>query len=163
MGTKVWRIFLFPIISSVGFLSRVHCRKPLLFATDDDVEIFNAFCAWHDHYRRFRFTQLLLNSFGFGPATAAVVAATTASAAAATIASVGAVGFRWSINWTRSRTRTRPSVQTVGHDVCSLHPSLFWSESVSVLCWAIWFATIWKTSWRLLITLLWWHQKQIKA
>jgi len=49
-----------------------HCGRPLLFAADDDVEIFNAFCAWHDHYRWFRFAQLLLNSFGVGPtATAA--------------------------------------------------------------------------------------------
>lgn len=34
-------------------------------AADDDVEKFNAFFALYDHYRSFRFTQLLLlSSFG---------------------------------------------------------------------------------------------------
>jgi len=73
-------------------VASVHCSEPILFAADDDVEIFNAFCAWHDHYRWFRFTQLLLNSFGAGPTASAAVTAAAAATAAATIA-----GSRFSV------------------------------------------------------------------
>lgn len=80
-------------------VASVHCSEPILFAADDDVEIFNAFCAWHDHYRWFRFTQLLLNSFGAGPTASSAVtaAAETATAAAAATAAATIAGSRFSV------------------------------------------------------------------